>query len=115
MVTISLVHCFVGHLALTGGPDALLVIEGGVIRDYTVKGWRSDASESDEYTSDNHTLITAQMARWSLSRHQLQRYGNLQKRKNSYLLYTLANKEIRSIYLLAFLSFHIYALSFFRI
>ena len=76
-MTISLVHCFVGHLALTGGPDALLVIEGGVIRDYTVKGWRSDASESDEYTSDNHTLITAQMALWSLSRHQLQRYGNL--------------------------------------
>ena len=26
------------HLALTGPPDALLVIDGGVIRDYTVKG-----------------------------------------------------------------------------
>ena len=97
-MTISLVHCFVGHLALTGGPDALLVIEGGVIRDYTVKGWRSDASESDEYTSDNHTLIKAQMALWSLSRHQLQRYGNLpSEREKLYLLYTLANKEIRSI------------------
>ena len=37
------VYC---HLALTGRPDALVVIEGGVIRDYTVKGSTSDESRT---------------------------------------------------------------------